>query len=275
MMDWGSSADCSADAEGWAGMDLPSSPEADMPAEEDSAWDVGGHGAEETPSDTAERWAETDLSSSPEADMPDEKDSAWDCADSLAADARKDAEGTDDLLTDVPRTEAEKAADYVRSFSGFEKAADYVERHYDGSEYVPGDTIPITTRNQDLEGGLSDRGVPFLRREARLDDGLILEGVFPKFNSLHHVELGDAAKDMNLYQQFSACKEDFQDHLSDNRNALEKLTIGDVDRLSESNRFTPLGYTWNHNPETGSFDLVSSDEHRSGHTGGNAFYGNS
>ena len=34
-------------------------------------------------------------------------------------------------------TEAEKAADYARSY-GFDKAADYIERHYDGSEFRAG-----------------------------------------------------------------------------------------------------------------------------------------
>ena len=40
------------------------------------------------------------------------------------------------------QSEAEKAADYARSY-GFDKAADYIERHYDGDEFIPGDPIPI------------------------------------------------------------------------------------------------------------------------------------
>ena len=39
------------------------------------------------------------------------------------------------------QSEAEKAADYARAF-GFDKAADYIERHYDGGEFIPGDPIP-------------------------------------------------------------------------------------------------------------------------------------
>lgn len=61
-------------------------------------------------------------------------------------------------------SEAEKAADYARSF-GFEKAADYIARHYDGDKFIPGDPIPITTRNMALEGMQSDNGVSFERRK--------------------------------------------------------------------------------------------------------------
>ncbi|MEN6595127.1 MAG: HNH endonuclease [Clostridiaceae bacterium] len=296
MMDWdcaddysaGTASDMPAErladtADGWAETDLPGAEEADLPPEGDSAWDCANSSAgaasdmpTERLADTADGWAETDLPGAAEADLPPEGDSVWDCADSTAKAAGDAADDTGDALWDTPRTEAEKAADYIRSFSGFEKAADYVERHYAGDEFVPGDVISITTRNQELEGGTSNQGVPFSRREVKLDDGLVLEGVFPEFNSLHHVELGDAAKDMNRYQQFSACKADFQDHLSDNRNALEKLTLGDMERLSESNQATPRGYTWDHNPETGAFDLVPSGVHRTtGHTGGNALYGKS
>ncbi len=78
--------------------------------------------------------------------------------------------------------EAEKVADYVRSF-GFDKAADYIERHYDGYEFIPRSPIPITTRNMALDGLESENGVPFERRTAELANGLTVEDVFPKFES--------------------------------------------------------------------------------------------
>lgn len=105
-------------------------------------------------------------------------------------------------------SDAEMAADYARSF-GFEKAADYIERHYDGDVFVPGEPIRVTTRNMSLDGETSENGVPFERRTAELADGLAIEGVFPEFDSKYHVELGQDAKDMSLHQQFSACREDF------------------------------------------------------------------
>ena len=123
-----------------------------------------------------------------------------------------EATNTSDLSLDlIPgendiQSEAKKAADYARSY-GFNKAADYIERHYDGNEFVPGNPIPITTRNMALDGLESDNGVPFERRTAELADGLSVEGVFPEFDSKHHVELGSAANDMSLHQQFSACRE--------------------------------------------------------------------
>lgn len=171
------------------------------------------------------------------------------------------------------QSEAEKAADYARSY-GFDKAADYIERHYNGDEFIPGSPIPITTRNMALDGCESENGVPFERRTAELADGLSVEGVFPEFDSKHHVELGSAANDMSLHQQFSACREDFQNHMYDSPEKLQGITFGAMERMDSPQGYTPEGYTWQHNPETGSFDLVSQDDHSVGHTGGNALWGN-
>lgn len=172
---------------------------------------------------------------------------------------------------DIP-TPAEAAADYARSL-GFDKAGDYISRHFAGEEFDPEEPIAISTRNEKLEGETSENGVSFARRTARLADGLYVEGVFPEFESHHHVELGEQANDMSIYQQFRACREDFQDHLFDSPEKLDGLTLGDMERLENPQGFTPEGYTWQHNPETGSFDLVSSADHAVGHTGGNALWG--
>lgn len=172
---------------------------------------------------------------------------------------------------DTP-TDAERAAEYARSL-GYEKAADYISRHYEGGEFTPEGPIQVSTRNSKLEGNSSENGIPFERRTVRLTDGLYVEGVFPEFESRHHVELGEQANDMTVYQQFSACREDFQDHMFDTPEKLEGLTLGDMERLDNPQGFAPEGYTWQHNPETGSFDLVPSKAHAVGHTGGNAFWG--
>ena len=124
-----------------------------------------------------------------------------------------------------------------------------------------------------LEGSESSNGVPFERRTAELTNGLSVEGVFPDFESVHHVELGDRANDMTLHQQFSACKEDFQEHMYDTPEKTQGLTFGAMERMDLPQGYTPEGYTWQHNPETGSFDLVSQDDHSVGHTGGNALWG--
>lgn len=192
---------------------------------------------------------------------------------------RLDTEETPDILlkdasdnADI-QSEAEKAAEFARSY-GFDKAADYIERHYDGEEFNPGAPIPITTRNMALEGLKSENGVQFERRTAELADGLSVEGVFPEFDSKHHVELGNAANDMSLHQQFSSCREDFQDHMYDNPEKLQGISFGAMERMDLPQGYTPEGFTWQHNPETGSFDLVSQDDHSVGHTGGNALWGN-
>lgn len=200
--------------------------------------------------------------------------SDWSDCDIEASDDTGSASALSDLRIneDLAVSDADKAADYARSF-GFEKAADYIERHYDGDEYIPGNPIPVTTRNMALKGTTSDNGIPFERRTAELADGLSVEGVFPEFDSRHHVELGDAANEMNLHQQFSACRKDFQDHMYESPEKLQDVSFGAMERMEQPQGYTPEGYTWQHNPETGSFDLVSQRDHSTGHTGGNALWG--
>lgn len=60
-----------------------------------------------------------------------------------------------------------------------------------------------------------------------------MEGVFPQFESRHHVELGEQANGMTIYQQFSACREDFHDHMFDSLEKLEDLTLEDMARLGK------------------------------------------
>lgn len=203
--------------------------------------DFDGEGAEEIGADLGEALETPDLPPEPEGEGPELSD-------------------------------ADRAADYARSL-GFDKAGDYIARHYDGGEFVPGDPIPITTRNMALEGTESAGGIPFERRTVELTDGLSVEGVFPVFDSVYHVELGEEAKDMSLHQQFSACREDLQEHMFDSPELLQGLTLGDMERLELPQGYTPEGFTWQHDPETGCFDLVATEDHSVGHTGGNALWG--
>lgn len=228
--------------------------------------------------DTSTEFSETDGIDVPETsdwtdfDPAGTDDINIDTAESIGARATPDLSLASAFGDSDIQSEAEKAADYARSY-GFDKAADYIERHYDGDEFVPGNPIPITTRNMALDGLESENGVSFERRTAELTDGLSVEGFFPEFDSKHHVELGSAANDMSLHQQFSACREDFQDHMYDSSEKLQGITFGAMERMDLPQGYTPEGYTWQHNPETGSFDLVSQDDHSVGHTGGNALWG--
>lgn len=212
-----------------------------------------------------------DVAAGADIDYAAEDTEEWSGFDEIPEDVPFASDSASEF-TNLDATEAEKAADYARSF-GFDKAADYIERHFDGDLFVPGDPIPITTRNMGLDGGVSDNGVAFERRTADLAEGLTVEGVFPDFESRHHVELGNEAKDMSLHQQFSACRADFQDHMYDDPDILDGITFGAMERMDSPQGYTPEGFTWQHNPETGSFDLVSKDDHAVGHTGGNALWG--
>lgn len=175
------------------------------------------------------------------------------------------------LTAEELHAEAGKAADYAREM-GFDKAADYIERHYDGGVFEPGEPIRVNTRNAALEGAAAANGVPFERSVATLTDGLQLEGVFPNFASRHDVHLGQSARDMSLHQVFNACKADYQDHMFDSPEKLQGLTVGDMLKLEDPKGYAPAGLTWQHQPETGELALVDSRQHRVSHTGGNAFW---
>lgn len=60
----------------------------------------------------------------------------------------------------------------------------------------------------------------------------------------------------------------------DNPEKLENITFGDMERMDKPQGYAPEGWVFQHNPETGSFDLVSKEDHSVGHTGGNALWGN-
>lgn len=203
-------------------------------------------------------------------DSADIDSGEWEDFDSIDTSDVSNGNNLENIIAEV--TEADKAAEYARSF-GFDKAADYIGRHYDGDTFIPGEPIPITTRNMGLEGTTSNNGVPFDRRIAELAEGLSVEGVFPNFDSRYHVELGDDANEMTIHQQFNACKEDLQDHMYDTPDIVGDIPIGDMEKMDNPQGYTPEGFTWQHNPETGSFDLVSKDDHSVGHTGGNALWG--
>ena len=178
-------------------------------------------------------------------------------------------------LDEQELTQGELAAQYLRGLEGnHEKLANYVERHYDNSmgAFSPDLPIPITTRNMDLDGqSHPSSGVEFSRQEVDMGDGVSITGVFPEFDSRFDIELGDDAKDMTLHEQFSACRDAFLDHMYDDPEILEGLTLEDMDHLDEG--YFPNGCTAQHNPRVGFFSIVDSDLHRrTGHTGGNALW---
>lgn len=74
-------------------------------------------------------------------------------------------------------------------------------------------------------------------------------------------------------QRFSTCREDFQDHMYDSPETIQGISFGAMERMDSPQGYTPEGFSWQHNPETGSFDLVSQDDHSVGYTGGNALWG--
>lgn len=201
--------------------------------------------------------------------------SEWnDISDTSTVEVSEITEDIGETVWDMEEKPEKLAADYVRSFEGFDKAARYVERHFDGDSYTPGDVIPVSTRNQGLEGAEDLEGVRFTRQDICLTDGLTVRGVFPRFDSIFDIELGPEANDLTPRQQRLRCKEEFLDHMYDDPSILQDVTIGDMERLEKPNGYAPEGYDIQHNGPVGSMSVVRSDLHRKyAHTGSNAISG--
>lgn len=183
----------------------------------------------------------------------------------------EEVEETEDISeTEAELSGAERAAQYVRD-CGWDKAADYVARHFEGDDtYEEGDVIHVSTRNQAYEGQ-ELRGVPFSRQEVELGDNVRISGVFPEFDSRHTVDLGDV-RGMSLHQQFTRCKEDFQAHMYDSPEMLDGVTFGQMEKMDKPHGYAPEGYTWTHEGPVGLYSLTDSETHKNvGHTGSNSF----
>lgn len=59
----------------------------------------------------------------------------------------------------------------------------------------------------------------------------------------------------------------------DSPETIQGISFDAMERMDSPQGYTPEGFSWQHNPETGSFDLVSQDDHSVGYTGGNALWG--
>lgn len=230
--------------------------------------------AEDLGLDTADVTEEvTDIEAGQETDLAEETndvDTGQDIDPAGETDDMDTGEEIDPAEETDLRTDAEKAADHARA-CGADKAADYIERHFEG-EFVEGEPIRISTRNEGLEGQTNDLGIPFSRREVELGDGLTVSGVFPEFESKFEINLGQDANDMTLSQQFGKCKEGLQNSLGNNLDKLGDIPIDAFDKLNSS--YAPEGFTYHHEPETGRFTMTYEDLHgQTGHTGGNALWG--
>lgn len=129
--------------------------------------------------------------------------------------------------------------------------------------------IHYRTDNCEMEGKTSETGVEYERRTIEIN-GVKIEGVFPKFDSVFDTELPAEKCKSRAYA--AECNKNLKEAIQNDPDLRKQFTEEQLKNIEEGH--TPTGYVWHHNEETGKMQLVKESDHRANrHTGGNALWG--
>lgn len=133
--------------------------------------------------------------------------------------------------------------------------------------------IHYRTDRCDLEGKISENGVPYERRTIEIN-GVKIEGVFPKFESTFDTELAPDNYKSKAYAK--ECNGKLKEEIENNSELKSKFTPEQINDIEKGR--TPSGYVWHHNEEPGKMQLVKREEHDraiggAAHTGGSSLWG--
>lgn len=133
--------------------------------------------------------------------------------------------------------------------------------------------IHYKTDRCDLEGKISENGVPYERRTIEIN-GVKIEGVFPKFDSAFDTELSPDNYKSKAYAK--ECNAKLKEAVENDPELRSKFTPEQLEDIKEGR--TPSGYVWHHNEEPGKMQLVKREDHDraiggAAHTGGSSLWG--
>lgn len=133
--------------------------------------------------------------------------------------------------------------------------------------------IHYKTDRSDLEGKTAENGVPYERRRIEIN-GVVIEGVFPKFESTFDTEL--APDNLKTKAYAKECNAALKEAIQNDPELRSKFTPEQIQDIEEGR--TPRGYVWHHNEEPGKMQLVKREDHDraiggAAHTGGNSLWG--
>lgn len=133
--------------------------------------------------------------------------------------------------------------------------------------------IHYRTDRCDLEGKTSENGVLYERRTIEIN-GVKIEGVFPKFDSIFDTELSPENYQSKAYAK--ECNAKLKEAIENDPELKSKFTPEQIKDIEEGR--TPTGYVWHHNEEPGKMQLVKREDHDraiggAAHTGGNSLWG--
>lgn len=133
--------------------------------------------------------------------------------------------------------------------------------------------VHYRTDRCDLEGKTSENGIPYERRRIVIN-GVVIEGVFPKFDSAFDTKLSPDNQKSKAYAK--ECNAALKAAIEKNPELKSKFTEEQLKDIEEGR--TPTGYVWHHNEEPGKMQLVKREDHDrtlggAAHTGGNSLWG--
>jgi hypothetical protein len=132
----------------------------------------------------------------------------------------------------------------------------------------------LSTRNEKLDGeNHPETGVPFERKIVETPEGEKV-GVFPVFDSEFTIKLPEELLDASDNKQFNYCNEKLEKSLREDFGTNFNFDFDEDQFIQILDKETPDGYTWHHNEETGTMELVDSETHtKTAHTGGKVVWG--
>ena len=132
--------------------------------------------------------------------------------------------------------------------------------------------IVVNCRNSELVDSKCEKtGVEYERKTIDIN-GVKLEVVVPKFESIFELKLSENNIQATDAAQFKECNEKLGQALKDNPSLKKEFSSEQLDMIGAGK--TPRGYTWHHDAEVGKMQLVKSDVHaHTPHTGGKALWG--
>lgn len=133
------------------------------------------------------------------------------------------------------------------------------------------------TRNESLEDDCHPiTGIEFERKIVEHPDGHLIEGVFPKFDSIFDAKIFEDLYLENNPTQFKVCNEQLLKAIESDSHLKKKFSEEQIEQIKDGviDGTAPDGFVWHHNEEVGVIQLVDATIHAmTGHTGGRSIWG--
>ncbi|MCG7344020.1 HNH endonuclease [Sporosarcina sp. ACRSL] len=133
----------------------------------------------------------------------------------------------------------------------------------------------LLSRNGHLDGSVHEvTNVQFEKNVSIHNDGTVVEGVFPVFDSQFDAVLPQEAYLMSDNVHFGIANMQLYEAIQQNPSLAVELGFAEQDIQKLQSSVTPEGYDWHHHEEPGRLQLVKEEEHGlTGHTGGRSIWG--